>query len=1268
MDTNIHWQHAAIGCIGAMLLGWHTAHAGDLELADNALEVIAGIEPNIMILTDDSGSMDWGLMTPESSGLMFRYASAYYYSQPANGASGNPPAPNWYTWVAPSEDYLKSYGVAAPYEGVWRARNKDYNKIYYNPEITYIPWAGLDSTGTPFAAVSPTAAPYNPYYPQNGALDLTTTTSFSTYCSTPDCWDAGLTSVFTVTDYYPARYHTWDDSNSSTPANAGNGVVDLDDDHQLIEIRTNGCNSHAQCPSQFVRPKFDDNTRIGRSDCSTDNGDGTVTCSYKEEIQNFANWFSYYRKRDLAAKASMSFVIADNETARIGYATINKNNNVITRVASMNISPENGNKKFLLDKLFQTVPSGGTPLRTKLDEVGRYFECVANDIFGSSGTSLPQTGDYKSCPILPAPAGTCQKNYTVLVTDGFYNGDPPSLGNTDSNGSGNFDGGATADTYSDTLADVAMHYYERDLHSLTDDVFATANDIDRYPLSSGYPTDAEGNPVPMHQHMSTYTAGFGVQGTLTGFPSDPVASFAWPNPGSGNAHKIDDMAHAAYNGRGEFLTANDPLGLVLALQDIFEEIGESDAGSSSAVAFNTQNVESGALVFRAFFDTKFNTGDLIAQQVSLDGAINPNVQWSAAEKLDSKADTNSDSRIIFTYKNLGNTSSTGIPFQWSSLTSGSGSQQELLNTPQPSNVTNPVGENRLNWLRGHSIHEGENTDNGEFRQRGDYSLLGDIIHSAPVFVGEPPFTGRNNPPYPVNGDSQTGNSYPDFKTTHKNRQQLVYVGSNDGMLHAFDANNGVEEFAYVPNIVIQELSQLTDPDYEHQYYVDITPSVNDVYMSGWKTVLVGGLGKGGKGYFALDITDPTSFNTEANAANNVLWEFTEADDGSVGNSDLGYTYSKPIIAMSNASSNGEQRWVAIFGNGYNSTSAAGDAALYILFLDGGLDGDWSDTGDFIKISTGNGKAESSDGSTPNGIAGVGAMDSDQNGTVDYIYAGDLQGNVYRFDLSASSSSSWDLAGTLYSAKYQDNANKVQAITNAPVVVKHPTEAGFIVTFGTGTWMQTSDVYDTEIHSVYGVWDTLKSNVDTVDFNMLVQQQFINQINREHGFAVRTATNNAVNWKDNGSNKVKGWYIDLDMPAAGASSGIEFPGERAVRQFILRGDILFFNTVIPRTNNTCSIGAGGFEMALNPLTGGSGSKIIFDLDGDGHFDLEDNVGNNDGDAYIVVGKRFDDATPTDSSFIGDIQVTQTSDKEIRTSKTNTGDHSGEGRHSWREVEF
>lgn len=302
------------------------------------------------------------------------------------------------------------------------------------------------------------------------------------------------------------------------------------------------------------------------------------------------------------------------------------------------------------------------------------------------------------------------------------------------------------------------------------------------------------------------------------------------------------------------------------------------------------------------------------------------------------------------------------------------------------------------------------------------------------------------------------------------------------------------------------------------------------------------------------------------------------------------------------------------------------------------------------------------------------MDIDLNGTLDYVYAGDLQGNLYRFDLSSTSTSDWNSSNTklLFQARYGTGATRdiPQPVTSEPLVVKHPTDSGFIVIFGTGRWMTSDDATSTDIQSIYGVWDDLSATplVTMYDLsNQLVEQEFTTHASPEHGFTVRTLSKNPVDYKNTGadSKKVKGWFLDLDVPVAGGGP-VEYPGERAVRRLLYRGGIVFGATVIPKSSAACSDAPGGFIFGLDPLTGGIPDDIIFDISGDGNFDLEDNVGDAAGDDKKIGAMRIDHGTPGDSAFIDNVMVNETSDREVVSIETNTGGGVGTGRMSWREL--
>ena len=1192
------------------LLFISTSQAANLDLAQQALELRVGSEPNVVILLDDSGSMDWEMMSLDfDNNALFtgqqRDGSndglgpvVHRDSDDDGSADCNFSSGSYQGYLYGVEFGSNTYGddgldCYTADDQAWRFRNVDFNSLYFDPTRIYEPWPGLNGAGTVFSDISITAAlddPYTSYYGET--IDLTQHNSN---------WGGGTTRYTSDDDGDTNpdgfRYYTWTDS----------------DDDGLFD---NGEQS------EFL---------IRDADAATQ--------------QNFANWFGYYRSRDYVAKGAIVKALENLTNIRVGYANLNQTTYNI-EVAEMNPSPASGNKKALFDKILGTrILSYSTPLRQALDKVGKYYQCTSGNIFGTS-----------NCPILPAPAGSCQGNYTIVLTDGAYNGSAPSVGNTDS-AAGDWSGGAFADSYSNTLADVAMHYYKTDLSSLADNVMVTDTDLAR----SNAVDDVDDT---MHQHMKTYIIGFGVNGSLNDFPDNIDDAFAWPDPSGSGSAKIDDLLHAAYNGRGEYLSAGDPAELTSALSDVFTTI-QSTVGSASAVALNTQSLEQGARIFRAFYNSRLNSGDLVAISIDNQGTIDNTEIWSAAEQLDDIIDA--DSRMVISYKRDG-VNTGGILFDYDQLTT---TQKSALDNPVPSSLAadygdadGVIGDERIAYLLGDSSNEGDDEDIGEFRDReASAGKIGDIIHSSPIFVGESPFGNRNESPYP-----QT-DLYSTFADSVDSRTEMVYIGSNDGMLHGFSASNGDEIFAFVPNEVIEELPDFMEPDYDHQMYVDLSPVVNDAYIINrpagtrqWTTVLMGGYRAGGKGYFALDVTNPAAFANSSDAVQTVLWEFGEEDDGGVGNSDIGYSFSAPTIAMSNTESGGEKRWVAIFGNGYNSTSTDGDAALYILFIEGGVDKSW-DAGDFIKISTGNGKAESDDGATPNGLSSPTVIDIDGDGTADYVYAGDLQGNLYRFDISSSNTSSWTHSNStelLYQAT--NDVGDPQSMVIKPAVVSHPTESGVIIIAGTGSWMTNDDSTDTSIHSLYGIWDDF-SGSPLVTQNQLVEQEFTNLSSQIQGFTVRTISNNEVAWKNTGasSTKVKGWYIDFDVEEAGGSS-VQYPGERAT-QLSYIGGILFLNTILPKDSTSCDGSPGGFQLAIDPATGGAFSDIVFDLNNDHYYDENDQVSEDTNPAAIFYDKPLGPST-----FISDRVLTSLSDGTIVSTGVNVNSGTATGRLSWREIDI
>jgi type IV pilus assembly protein PilY1 len=619
-----------------------------------------------------------------------------------------------------------------------------------------------------------------------------------------------------------------------------------------------------------------------------------------------------------------------------------------------------------------------------------------------------------------------------------------------------------------------------------------------------------------------------------------------------------------------FLVTN-PLGLVSALSAALNAIGKDTSGTS--VMANSTSLSTTSRIYQARYDPADWSGQLIAKNVDgATGAIETTATWDAGLKLNAIPQNN---RVIVTFDDAA--SRDGVAFRAGSISAPLLLQ---LNTSPITTLPDALGVSRLAWLRGDTSQETRN--GGIFRSRPN-TVLGDIVNSDPTYVGPP-----NSPNFDA--------TYGVFRTTYYNRTPMLYVGANDGMLHGFDAVTGVEKLAYIPSKTFPHLAKLTSPTYSHRFYVDGPPDVNDAVVNGaWRTVLVGGLGSGGQGIYALDVTNPggagpgTDF-TEANASNVVLWEFNDTDDAQ-----LGYVFGKPVIRkMAN------NRWAAIVSAGYNnsegdSATGNGRATLFIIFLDGPKGGGrtWIEGSDYVKIDTGVGTA-----ATPNGLAPPMAVDADGDSRIDYVYSGDLLGNFWKFDLRAASVNTWTQATSrVVLFKATDAFGNAQPITSQAEGTLHPTGNGFVLTFGTGKYLEKTDPLSPfAIQSFYGIWDkndggaNVSTQTTVANRTALLGQVISQQSN------FRTIDPVVVpNW-----NSQFGWF--MDFPASNTT------GERAVFRPIIIAGRLIFTTLIP-SDDPCAGGGTSFLMIVNPATGGAINTAVLDTNGDGILNASDQINGN-----------------------------------------------------------
>jgi len=610
-------------------------------------------------------------------------------------------------------------------------------------------------------------------------------------------------------------------------------------------------------------------------------------------------------------------------------------------------------------------------------------------------------------------------------------------------------------------------------------------------------------------------------------------------------------------------------GLTTAFTRIVNEL--SGAISTTSVASNSSSLQVDSKIFRTQFMASDWSGELQARLIAPEEfsqnlppgfdwsdipeefGVNPldfvqTIVWEASQRLPQHGLRN----IVTWNPQLGTSNGQAVPFSSNSFNQLSQAQQQYLSEPGGS------AQQRINYLRGDQSHENQN--GGSFRNRN--SLLGDIINSAPVYVAGQDFG------YGGTGADDDG-GYQLFLDSKQNRTPMIYVGANDGMLHGFDANTGVERFAFVPNGVFHKLAMLTDPDYSHQFYVDATPAVADAFIDGnWRTVAVGALGAGGKSIFAIDVTDPEALGTGS-----VMWEFSHPD--------LGHVLGQPQVVRLNSGG-----WGVIVGNGYQSESRV--AKLFVLDLA---------TGSVIRIiDTGAGP--------DNGLSLTTTYDEGFNRIADRVYAGDLLGNVWAFDLSGNSADSWRLRydnqgpQPLYVAR---DANDIrQPITAAPRVAR--TVDGFaMLFFGTGQyfqdWHRIINAGD-PINSFYGIRDPGEPFSGRGELTRNIISSQIAYTDRD----LRVV-------RQEGNSGTRGWYLDLiinDMA----------DGERIVFQPQLINNNVQFTTLIPPRDSLCQGGSSGFLMELDAQTGNPLKKATWDLDHSGEPTLIDS-GETDAFGNVIM---------------------------------------------------
>jgi type IV pilus assembly protein PilY1 len=1157
--------------------------------------------PNIMFVLDDSGSMLWTHMPDNAADF-------------AGTSSGG-------TCSTTSTTNPCEFGY----------RSSQCNGVYYDPAITYDP--PVTATGTPYPNSSFTAAWKNGYNTSAGTVNLST--AFFAYGNGTNGTDNTIASATNISGYdtrQAAYYYKYSGTQTSA------AQKDYNDPNSVFYKE---CSSTRNTTAKFdgVNPA---NTLFTRVLVSSSSGPGGT-----DERTNFANWFSYYRSRMLMMKtaAGRAFNPIDNRY-RVGYLTLNNNNSP----AFLQWAPfEGAQKANWYSKLYAATPTGGTPLREALANVGRMYARKLTSINNST--------------VFDPIQYSCQQNFAILSTDGYWNGTDSNvkkmdgttvMDNQDSAVPRPFyDGAATRQTIttvsaleaystsgctsprrkitstpsttvrtlvidadgvivsdttvgpnvgttttvvscatspralqnpnpkittsttyassggsSNTLADVAQYYYATDLRTsaLSNCTGALAGvDV----CENNVPSS--GVDASSLQHMTTFTLSLGASGLMTFSPSylsDAAGDYFsvkngvlangttlcswqqsgpcnWPLPAADSPEAIDDLWHAAVNGRGTYFGATNSSTLTTGLVNALAGVSARDGSTASAATSSPNVTITDNFVYSSLFTTVDWTADLVSQQIDVvTGNISPTFDWTVRDQLDANA-----ARTLYTY----NSSTKSLkPFTWASLT---GTEQSYFSRASISSLSQfcsagttclldatknaAAGSNLVEYLRGDRTNEGPDSDiNKYYRQRAH--ILGDIVNSEVAYV---------KGALASYGDA----GYHDF-AAGLNRTAMIYVGSNDGMLHAFNAegvNRGSEQWAYIPGMVMPDLFKLADKNYRslHQFFVDGTPVEGEVYFGGaWHTIIVTGLNAGGRGYFALDVTNPVSPRA--------MWEFTD--------NNMGYTFGNPIITKLK-----DGTWVVLVTSGYNNVSPGdGVGRLYVIN---------AETGALIRtISTGTGSV-----ANPSGLSRITAWieNAEYDNTALWIYGGDVLGNLWRFDING------DIGAAGYDAQllatFRDGSSSPQPITSRPEVGEFNGKK--MVFVGTGRYLGVSDLPDVTQQSFYAVRDDLEA---TGFGNPRADALFVRQtltagtcptgtqtILCSQGQSVRTASRETVDLT------VKhGWYVDF--PVA---------GERVNTDPVLVLGMILFNTNIP-SQSACTIGGYSFRYFLDAQVGGHVSSV------------------------------------------------------------------------------
>jgi type IV pilus assembly protein PilY1 len=998
---------ACVLALGTLLTG-PAAQATDIAELPLKASVLA--RPNVIFGMDDSGSMDWEVLLDTNSGLLYWNGTTGWDS--STGKPLRTSSMTAYAYLFPvgtatgGQIYAHNsiYGQAVPptNQFAW-LRSPRFNPLYYDTTVTYKPWAPAyhDSAVQNYADASTTAALSHPAYTSGPTLDLT-----DNWNSADANWTTnGYRFYVQAGMVLPVGTRVSAESPTSNVCNGGGGQT-LTAPVTVAAGRACWASIpyfpatfwHAQActvgPDCVLGP--DGTTTLQRYEIRDGNSFPSGR-SYANEIQNFANWFSYYRKRKLMLAGSMGEVLEDLTGLRIGlmpFTDASAETPTVTMYDTDNPNAASNGRRVAGRFYKNSMAAEGTPTHATVRHIAKQF---------NENTSIVEYA--------------CQRNSMFIVTDGFSNTasiTPPA-----------WDGGKSADTWgagtpyqttaTGTLADLALRYYTNRLR--------TDLPSGKVPASSSDAPNADRNT---DLHINTYAISLGVRGSLWPTEVDPfVTPPTWTTPVADDPSLIDDQWHATINGRGLMFLATNPAETSAGIRAVLEDI-VSQRGAQGGVAVSTVNLSRGDN--RAYFGT-YNPsgwqGDITAHPIdAATGEVDPDTTlWSAGSVLLARDWT---TRVIASA-----TASGGVAFT-------------AANVGATVNPSGAYGSDTdvVNYLRGDRTHEGT-----QFRIR--QSLIGAVINSEPAV---------------------------------QRSASVIYVQSGEGMLHAIDtatASAGTELWAFVPPGVLPRIGQTVPRSYIFRTQLDGSPTLG-TYAGG--TLLVAGMGVAGRGFYALDVSSPRGLD-EAGLASKYKWQFPAAGDGATA-AKVGQSMGRARIVKT-----GSDGHVVLVTSGYNNDDGRGR----LWMLDAG-------TGTVIhEFDTGVGSSTVDAGLAQ--VVGFG----ESNGTVRYVYGGDLLGNVWRFDLQGKGTP--HLLATL-----KDGGGVAQPVTAAPELTM--IDGKRVVIVGTGRLLDIADFGSTRTQTLYAIAD---GTTLTSPRTSLVEQVY-DPAATEPEDAI---TGNPVDWSTD-----RGWYVDL----------------------------------------------------------------------------------------------------------------------------------------------